>query len=206
VINDPKMNQKLARIVAQSWMDPEFKKQVLEQPKQVFAKEGIEVPDDVQLTVLEDSATHRNLVLSAHPLPAKNIVSTLPQTPNFFQVYSYAYTKALEDPAFKTGFMADPVGTFQRLGAQLPPGTSLSVHNSTEQHRYFTLPVAPKARVLAEALTTNAVTLDATAVNANVNLNANAAVNTNGAVNINGALQVNGAAVATVVVAVAVLI
>jgi hypothetical protein len=52
----------------------------------------------------------------------------------------------------------------------------------------------------------NMALLDATAINVNANVNANGGVNVNGVVNINGAVQVNGGAVATVVVAVAVLI
>jgi hypothetical protein len=158
------------------------------------------------VTILEDTPTHRNIILAEKRLPAQNQVLSLPPVPDFYSVYSYIYTRAQQDPAFKKQFLADPTATVRSLGALLPEGTTVSVYQDTWEHRYFVLPMTPRSRITIEMNEQNTAILDATAVNANVNANANANVNVNGVTNVNGALQVNGVAVGTVVVAVAVLI
>lgn len=205
-LNIPDLNRKLARVVASSWLDPSYKEKVLNCPKEAFAEAGIPLPDSINLVVTEDTATHRNIILADKPLPPQNTITSLPANPDFYSAYSYVYSKALSDKGFKSEFLANPAGTLRSLGVALPPDTTVAVHQDTETNRYFTLPMTPKSRITIELNEQNLGVLDATAVNANVNVNANVQANVNADVNVNAAAQVNGAAVATVVVAVAVLI
>jgi hypothetical protein len=204
--NNPDLNRKLAKIVASAWLDPEYRQQVLEAPKKTFEEAGIDLPPELNLTVVEDTPEVRNVILADDALPPQNQVTRLSPVPDFYSAYSYVYTYSIADPQFKANFLRDPKGTFSGLGVRLPEETTITVYQDTDTQRYFALPMTPRSRITIETNDRNVAVLDATAVNANVNVNANVQANVNAEVNVNGAVQVNGAAVATVVVAVAVLI
>ncbi len=196
--------KKMAAIVARCWVDDDFKHLFIADPKSLLASAEIKLPAKVGVTVVEDLATHRNIVLADKPLPSAVAVETLPPAPNLLKLYSYVYTKSLSDPKFKKQFKADPVGTVEGLGYPLPDGFTISVYEDSDTQRYFALPARPSTTVRTEALAH--MVMLAAPVNANVNVNANTNVNINVDANINAALQVNAAAAAAVVVAVVVLI
>lgn len=206
VENTPELRKSLARIIALAWVDPEYKARLLSSPKEVFTEEGIALPKEVNLTVVEDTPTHRNIVLADKPLPPQNRVTALPPNPDFYSIHAHIYERAREDPEFKQQLKAAPAEVVRILGAKLAPFVTFSVYEDTPTQRYFILPLTPRARVTTEVSPPGVIILDATAVNANVNVNANVQANVNVQANINADMQVNGAAVATVVVAVAVLI
>lgn len=54
-------------LVAKAWSDQELKQRLIEDPATVLREHGIEVPYDVDLKVVEDSADVRHLVLPAAP-------------------------------------------------------------------------------------------------------------------------------------------
>src|SRR4051794_16984819 len=103
-LDNPKVNRILAKIVAQAWLDPDFRQSLLKQPKPNFVKAGIPLPADVDLTVVEDTPTYRNIILADKRLPARNQVLALSPTPDFYSVYSYVYTRVQQDPEFKKQF------------------------------------------------------------------------------------------------------
>jgi hypothetical protein len=60
-------NQAWSQIVATAWADEAFKARLLADPRAVLAEYGIEVPDEVELVVSEDTDTVRHLTLPASP-------------------------------------------------------------------------------------------------------------------------------------------
>jgi hypothetical protein len=56
----------LAMVVARAWRDEEYKRRFLSDPKGVLAEEGVEIPDDVELRVLEDTPTAKYINVSRH--------------------------------------------------------------------------------------------------------------------------------------------
>ena len=56
-----------AKVVAQAWSDATYKDRLLRDPRAVLAEAGLEVPSSLELTVVEDSADKRHLVLPAKP-------------------------------------------------------------------------------------------------------------------------------------------
>jgi hypothetical protein len=54
-------------LVAQVWSDESLKQRLMDCPAAVLAEHGIDVPDDVDLRVVEDSDRVRHLVLPASP-------------------------------------------------------------------------------------------------------------------------------------------
>jgi len=57
----------LARIVAKCWMDEGFKKNFVNDPLKVLKDEGISVPDDTKIRVIEDTLEQRTIVLPVKP-------------------------------------------------------------------------------------------------------------------------------------------
>lgn len=54
-----------AQLITQAIQDPAFRQRLMENPKAVLAEQGLNVPDDVQINVLQESPTQYYLVLPA---------------------------------------------------------------------------------------------------------------------------------------------
>ena len=53
-----------ARLIARAWHDPDFKRQLLANPKAAIEQEfGIELPADLEVTAVEDTPDHLHLVV-----------------------------------------------------------------------------------------------------------------------------------------------
>ena len=53
-----------ARLIARAWHDPDFKRQLLANPKAAIEQEfGIELPGDLEVTAVEDTPAHLHLVV-----------------------------------------------------------------------------------------------------------------------------------------------
>ncbi len=57
----------LAKVIAQAWSDDGYKRQLVDDPAGALAEAGAEVPDGLQLRVVEDTDTLKHLVLPAAP-------------------------------------------------------------------------------------------------------------------------------------------
>jgi len=55
----------IGRIIAKAWADEAFKARLIADPVATLRPEGVVVPEGVTVSVLEDSPTHRHLVLPA---------------------------------------------------------------------------------------------------------------------------------------------
>jgi hypothetical protein len=219
--------KQLAKIIAHAWVDPTFKDRLVARPEQVFRTEGIEVPANVKLSVVEDTPQKVNLVLSNKA----RLQTSIGAQNDLYSVLAIAYDTALADPTFKAALIADPTGTVRGLGAELPAGLEIVVHSETDGDRFFALPLPPKARIRVGLRDSAAIPVEedgpapaslliklkpsnkASApvnINAQVNVNTGAAVNVgavaNAAISVNAATTVNAAAVVTVVAAAIVLI
>lgn len=62
-----------AQLVTQAIQDPAFRQRLVENPKAVLAEQGLEIPDDVQITVLQESPTQYYLVLPALEAPPEGV-------------------------------------------------------------------------------------------------------------------------------------
>jgi hypothetical protein len=62
-----------AKVVAQAWSDEAYKERLLRDPRSVLTEAGLAVPSSVEITVVEDSAEKRHLVLP--PKPAEEEVT-----------------------------------------------------------------------------------------------------------------------------------
>ncbi len=55
------------RVVAQSWSDAEYKSRVLNDPRQVLTEAGVNVPDDIELSVSDGGQSKVYLVIPEMP-------------------------------------------------------------------------------------------------------------------------------------------
>lgn len=62
------VQRKYAHIVAKAWNDEQFKRRLISDPAAVLREEGIDVPDDVEVRVVENS--ERVFYLSLPPKPS----------------------------------------------------------------------------------------------------------------------------------------
>ena len=119
-----------ARVVARSWVDPQFRDWLLRDATQAIASLGYSGRQGEHMVVLENTAVRHNLVVctlcSCYPWP----VLGLP--PVWYKSAPYR-SRAVKDPR---GVLAD-------FGVQLPESTEIRVWDSTAEVRYLVIPQRP---------------------------------------------------------------
>jgi hypothetical protein len=56
-----------SQVVARAWSDEDFKQRLIQDPRGVLAEHGADLPDGIDLEVVEDTSTTRHLVLPPPP-------------------------------------------------------------------------------------------------------------------------------------------
>lgn len=59
----PDVQKKWAKLVAKAWSDEEFKARLAADPVAVMKENGIDVPDDMEIKILEDTDTVKHEVI-----------------------------------------------------------------------------------------------------------------------------------------------
>ncbi len=62
-----------AQVIARAWSDPDFKAQLLDDPKTVLAGYGIDLPTGLNLKIVENTADTMHVVLPAVPSQAGDL-------------------------------------------------------------------------------------------------------------------------------------
>jgi Nitrile hydratase, alpha chain len=55
------------RLIAKAWQDPAFKQELISSPKDTIAKEGISLPNTIEVRVVEENANTLYFVIPAQP-------------------------------------------------------------------------------------------------------------------------------------------
>lgn len=63
----PEFKKRMGELIARSWVDPNFKQQLVSAPKETLASMGLDAPEGVEVVFLEDTETKKHLVLPAPP-------------------------------------------------------------------------------------------------------------------------------------------
>jgi nitrile hydratase len=118
-----------ARVVARAWVDPAYKRRLLEDGGAAIAELGF-VGQGEDIIVLENTPTVRNLVVctlcSCYPWP----VLGLP--PVWYKSAPY-----------RSRAVIDPRGVLKELGGEVADGVEVRVWDSTAELRYLVLPERP---------------------------------------------------------------
>ena len=120
-----------ARIVARAWIDPEFKKRLLEDASEAANSLGHVSPVGAHLIALENTPDQHNLVVctlcSCYPWE----VLGLP--PVWYKSAPY-----------RSRAVIDPKGVLSDFGLKLPEETKVRIWDSTAETRFLVLPMRPE--------------------------------------------------------------
>lgn len=138
-----------ARVVAQAWSDPAYKKRLLTDPDAAIAELGYGGLQGEHMVVVENTAQVHNLVVctlcSCYPWP----VLGLP--PVWYKSAGY-----------RSRSVIDPRGVLREFGLELPADVEVRVWDSTAEVRYLVLPERPVGtEQMSEAELAALVTRDA---------------------------------------------
>ena len=137
-----------AKVVARAWVDPNFKRWLLDDGTSALAEMGYGSPH-MDIVVLENTPTVHNLVVctlcSCYPWP----VLGLP--PTWYKSFAYRSRAVIE-----------PREVLREFGLELDESIEIRVWDSTSEVRYLVLPEQPPGTEgLSEAELTELVTRDA---------------------------------------------
>jgi nitrile hydratase len=119
-----------ARMVARSWVDPEYRQRLLDDARAVIREEGNAGMQGTDLVVVENSETVHNLVVctlcSCYPWPVLGLPPTW-----------------YKDTAYRAQAVIDPRGVLKEFGTELEDDVELRVWDSTAEVRYLVIPERP---------------------------------------------------------------
>jgi len=119
-----------AQVVARAWVDPDFKRRLLEDATATLADMGFIGRQGEDMLVLENTPLVHNMVVctlcSCYPWP----VLGLP--PVWYKSAPY-----------RSRAVIDPRGVLRDFGLELPEETEVRVWDSTAELRYMVLPMRP---------------------------------------------------------------
>ncbi len=119
-----------ARVIARAWVDPDFKRRLLENASEAMKELGISGLQGEDMVVLENTPRVHNLVVctlcSCYPWP----VLGLP--PNWYKSAPY-----------RSRVVRDPRGVLDEFGTSLDEGVEVRVWDSNAEIRYLVLPERP---------------------------------------------------------------
>jgi nitrile hydratase len=119
-----------AKVVARSWVDPEYRQRLLADATAAIAELGFGGRQGEHMVALENTPDLHHLVVctlcSCYPWP----VLGLP--PTWYKSAPYRSRAVL-----------DPRGVLADFGVTLPESTRIAVHDSTAEVRYLVIPMRP---------------------------------------------------------------
>jgi len=119
-----------ARMVARAWVDPAFKRRMLESGTAAMTELGISGPEAKQLVVVENSDRVHNVVVctlcSCYPW------AVLGLPPSWYK-----------DPAYRSRVVREPRAVLREFGLDLPESKEVRVWDSSAEVRYMVLPERP---------------------------------------------------------------
>ncbi|NJP88763.1 nitrile hydratase subunit alpha [Nonomuraea sp. FMUSA5-5] len=68
----------MAMVTARAWRDPEYKDRLLREPAAVLTEEGLDVPEGIELRVLEDTPAVRHVNLAREAGDVRQVIGGLP--------------------------------------------------------------------------------------------------------------------------------
>lgn len=138
-----------AKVVARAWVDPDYKKRLLENGTATIAELGFSGREGIEMVVLENTQTVHNVVVctlcSCYPWP----VLGLP--PQWYKSFAY-----------RSRVVREPRTVLREFGLELPESIEIRVWDSNSDVRYMVLPERPEGtEQMREAELASLVTRDA---------------------------------------------
>lgn len=120
-----------ARVVARAWIDPAYKRRLLEDPRAALAELGYPVVSGAMLAVVENTEAVHHLVVctlcSCYP------TSLLGPPPDWYKSFAY-----------RSRAVVDPRGVMREFGLEVGEAVEVRVVDSAADLRYMVLPRRPE--------------------------------------------------------------
>jgi nitrile hydratase len=118
-----------SRVVARAWVDPEFKKRLLQDGKAACAEFGVDLEAD-RLIAVENTPRVHNLIVctlcSCYPR------ALLGMPPTWYK-----------STAYRSRVVFEPRAVLKEFGTELPDSVTVRVHDSNADMRYVVIPMRP---------------------------------------------------------------
>lgn len=118
-----------ARVVARAWVDPEFKRRLLEKGTLACEELGLSVPA-LKLVVVENTPAVHNAIVCTLCSCYPRVLLGIP--PDWYKSRNY-----------RSRMVCEPRSVLAEFGLNLPENMELRVHDSTADMRYMVLPARP---------------------------------------------------------------
>lgn len=118
-----------AAVVARAWSDPAFKARLLENASDACREMGFDIGPLHLIAVENTPETHNMIVCTLCSCYPRNLLG-LP--PDWYKTREYR-SRAVREPRV----------VLREFGVDLPPATTIRVHDSTADMRYIVLPARP---------------------------------------------------------------
>ena len=118
-----------ARVVARAWVDPEYKKRLLENGTRACEELGLEVPA-LKLLVVESTPEVHNAIVCTLCSCYPRMLLGIP--PEWYKSRNY-----------RSRMVREPRAVLAEFGLQIPESVAIRVHDSTADMRYMVLPMRP---------------------------------------------------------------
>ena len=119
-----------ARLVARTWVDPNFKELLLSDGKAAARELGIDPSHPAEFLVVENTPEVHNLIVctlcSCYPR------AVLGRPPDWYKSFAY-----------RSRAVREPRSVMKEFGFEPPAGVEVVVHDSTADVRYMVLPMRP---------------------------------------------------------------
>jgi len=118
-----------AKVVAHAWVDPAYKKRLLENGTKACEELGLDVPA-LKLVVVENTPQVHNVIVCTLCSCYPRMLLGIP--PDWYK-----------SRAYRSRMVREPRGVLAEFGLQLKDEVQVRVHDSTADMRYLVLPMRP---------------------------------------------------------------
>jgi nitrile hydratase len=118
-----------AKVVAHAWVDPAYKKRLLENGTKACEELGLDVPA-LKLVVVENTPQVHNVIVCTLCSCYPRMLLGIP--PDWYK-----------SRAYRSRMVREPRGVLEEFGLILPLEIQVRVHDSTADMRYLVLPMRP---------------------------------------------------------------
>jgi len=118
-----------AKVVARAWVDPAYKKRLLENGTKACEELGLEIPA-LKLVVVENTPEVHNAIVCTLCSCYPRVLLGIP--PDWYKSRSY-----------RSRMVHEPRAVLAEFGLRIPEQVAIRVHDSTADMRYLVLPMRP---------------------------------------------------------------
>lgn len=119
-----------ARVVAKAWVEPAFRKKLLENATAACESLGIEIPG-LRLVAVENTPQVHNVIVCTLCSCYPRVLLGIP--PDWYKSRNY-----------RSRTVREPRAVLAEFGLQIPESVAIRVHDSTADMRYLVLPMRPE--------------------------------------------------------------